>query len=175
MQSSVRVHGNFRLGMAGPQLCTHREGPCPCWLPSRGGMGTHTLRAAAEVMVGHTGCPRRPSLADPGSNPPAKNPSQKAQPCSANSVSQVMKGPTVLCQLCPQINPVFTARGGNGVIPAEANGRREEERGEGGDATDRETLASDLWLLIQLKGLIPRDAPAGKAASKRSPAGRYGH
>lgn len=55
-----------------------------------------------------------------------------------------MKGPTALCQLCPQINPVFTARGGNGVIPAEANGRREEEQGEGGDATEGEMLTSDL-------------------------------
>lgn len=86
-----------------------------------------------------------------------------------------MKGPTALGQLCPQINPGFTARGGNGVIPAEAKGRREEERGEGGDATDREMLASDLWLPIQLKGLIPRGAPAGKAAAKRSPTGRHGH
>lgn len=105
----------------------------------------------------------------------SSNPLQKAQPCPATSVLPELAGPTALDRLCPQINPVFTARGGDGAIPAEAKGRREEERGEGGDATDREMLASDLWLLIQLKGLIPRDAPTGKVACKESPAERCGH
>lgn len=75
----------------------------------------------------------------------------------------------------PQNQPWLHGSCGNGVIPAEAKGHREEERGEGGDATNREMLASALWLLIQLKGLIPRDAPVGKAASKRSPVERHGH
>lgn len=41
-------------------------------------------------------------------------------------------------------------------------GRREEEQGERGDATDREVLASAPGLLIQLKGLIP-EVPRGES------------
>lgn len=153
----------------------------------------HTPGRTPSLHVLHPwwgGCPRGQGCSGGGSGTrglsrgnvpcsPREQPPQslcrKPIPVLQTQVSQALKGAAALCQLCPQINPVFTARGGTGVIPAEANGRREEERGEGGDATDREMLASDLWLLIQLKGLIPRDAPVGKAASKRSPAGRYGH
>lgn len=100
MQSSVRVHGNFGLGMARSQLCTHREGPRPCWLPIRGGMGTHMLRAAIEVMVGHVGCPQGPSPADPGSSPPPRK-------------KPFAESPALLCKL-----RVASDERSHGAVPA---------------------------------------------------------
>ncbi|KAM6317057.1 LOW QUALITY PROTEIN: DNA polymerase delta subunit 3 [Aegotheles albertisi] len=82
------------------------------------------------------------------SKPPAHPKPPAPLPKKEPKEERRMKKGAAASRANKQTNPILTARGGNGVIPAEANGRREDERGEGGDATDREMLASDPWLLI---------------------------
>lgn len=135
--------------------------------------GTRVVRAAAEATVRHVECPQGRSPADPGSSALKASTESPALPCNLRVTRDERShsaGPAL-----PPNQPWLHGSGWKRGDSCGGKGAQGGGAGEGGDATDREMLASDLWLPIQLKGLIPRGAPAGKAASKRSPTGRHSH
>lgn len=78
-------------------------------------------------------------------------------------VPQEMKGaPAGTVPVLPPDQPRVHSSGSARGDACGGLGRREEEQGERGDATDREGLASAPGLLIQLKGLIP-EVPRGES------------
>lgn len=78
-------------------------------------------------------------------------------------VPQEMKGaPAGTVPALPPDQPRVHSSGSARGDACGGLGRREEEQGERGDATDREVLASAPGLLIQLKGLIP-EVPRGES------------
>lgn len=89
-------------------------------------------------------------------------------------VPQEMKGaPAGTVPALPPDQPRVHSSGSARGDACGGLGRREEEQGERGDATDREVLASAPGLLIQLKGLIPEVPRGDSGLSEGTRAGSW--